>query len=874
MKSLLFVATLLFSAFGPDIWAADTESHLFPFVVPSDDISAGVTDMSFLNDRPADQLVTVKDGHFYAGGKRIRFLGMNNDYDANYPTHPQAEMLARRFAKLGMNIVRITHTDQQYAPRGLFDPAFKGEMRIDLAQMEKLDYFIAELKKRGIYVELSLHVSHLRSMGRKGIPELGDQRYGFGSGLPLWNERFIEAEKQFARDFFGHVNRYTGKPYTEEPAVAFVEIINENGILCAWPRGHIKKTWSAALVADLQAAWNAYLKQKYQKTDALRRAWVEGEKIAGGEVLRNPGFAQGAEGWALQCVAPSNGELKALSDGYEGKPCVVATCDPKSKETWHVNLHQIGLAIEKDAIYQLTFAAKADRPVTARASVTQGYQPWNNLGLTLSFDLTQQWQRFSDCFAGRDSERRGRLMINLGQMKNKLHFADFSLKKVGVAGLPQDESLEAGNVALPLTPADCLARTPQIARDFLDFLYAVDERYFTAIYRFLKEGLGCTHPIKGTQANSDYSSFFTQAKCDFLDVHGYWQHPKNAQDRKRWTITNIPMVNAFGSTLVNLASCRVKGKPFNLSEYCHPAPNTYCSEEIPTATSFAALQDWDGITLFTYALRAHLNPDMIPGSFEHLSHPTKLVTMPFGALVFRRGDVAPATAETIVGITLDDLKQATLTNVKKESVAADKGASWRDAFTHRLALALGSQKTPKFQPTDQTVAVADTGELTYDATKKDAGVLVLNAPRSKAIIGFGAGKTFDLGDVLLKPGPTMQQGFSVITASVVAGESFRSARARILLTATGYVENTQMGWNADKTSVGDQWGMGPVLCEGVPFELILKAEGVKVWALDPRGQRAGEVFPAQTAEGMVLRFGPQYKTLWYEVVIGQSSSGK
>ena len=105
----------------------------------------------------------------------------------------------------------------------------------------------------------------------------------------------------------------------------------------------------------------------------------------------------------------------------------------------------------------------------------------------------------------------------------------------------------------------------------------------------LKNDLGCKHPIKGTQANSDYSSFFTQAKCDFLDVHGYWQHPRNAQDRRNWTINNVPMVNASGSTVVGLAMCRVKGKPFNVSEYGHPAPNTYCSEEIPTVTSFAAL---------------------------------------------------------------------------------------------------------------------------------------------------------------------------------------------------------------------------------------------------------------------------------------------
>ncbi len=74
--------------------AEGAAAGLFPFVVPGDDVSAGITDMSFLNERPADRLVTVNDGHFYAGGERIRFWGINNDYEANYPTHEQPEMLA------------------------------------------------------------------------------------------------------------------------------------------------------------------------------------------------------------------------------------------------------------------------------------------------------------------------------------------------------------------------------------------------------------------------------------------------------------------------------------------------------------------------------------------------------------------------------------------------------------------------------------------------------------------------------------------------------------------------------------------------------------------------------------------------------------
>jgi len=77
-----------------------------------------------------------------------------------------------------------------------------------------------------------------------------------------------------------------------------------------------------------------------------------------------------------------------------------------------------------------------------------------------------------------------------------------------------------------------------------------------------------------------------------------------------------------------------------------------------------------------------------------------------------------------------------------------------------------------------------------------------------------------------------------------------------------------MVWNADRTSVGDQWGHGPILAEGIPATVVLKTDGTpgrQVWALNAAGKRTMEV-PAISANGsLTFTVGPQFKTLWYEI---------
>jgi hypothetical protein len=90
---------------------------------------------------------------------------------------------------------------------------------------------------------------------------------------------------------------------------------------------------------------------------------------------------------------------------------------------------------------------------------------------------------------------------------------------------------------------------------------------------------------------------------------------------------------------------------------------------------------------------------------------------------------------------------------------------------------------------------------------------------------------------------------------------------RLLLVLSGRAENIGMGFNADRSSVGNNWGSGPTYAEGIDctVRLATSAGYTRVWALDQLGQRR-EIVPSSLRNG-ILKFqvGPTWQTLWYEI---------
>ncbi len=181
--TMLSVVAVFFTVCSPaSTVAQNAQADLIPFHVPGDDASETITsfDSNVKPQAGSDGFVGITDGKFSIAGKRQRFWGVNLCFSANFPTHEQAEKIAAHFRKLGLNIVRFHHMDMQDAPGGIWQTKEDGKRELDPEQVDRLDFFLNELHKNGIYANLNLHVSRTLTEA-EGFPTLENGLWWTGS---------------------------------------------------------------------------------------------------------------------------------------------------------------------------------------------------------------------------------------------------------------------------------------------------------------------------------------------------------------------------------------------------------------------------------------------------------------------------------------------------------------------------------------------------------------------------------------------------------------------------------------------------------------------------------------------------------------------
>lgn len=255
-----------------------------PFVMDGRKPFVGALDFSHLLDAPAGKhgFLRNRDGELvFEDGTQIRFFGVNCTGEGAMPDKDAARATAERLATAGVNMVRLHNPDgRRPNGRSLVDYSGGDSQRLSEDGFDHLDYFISELKKRGIYIHIDLFVSRAFLPG-DDLDYPDDVNYGALKQLFIFNGRLKELHKKFIAGYLTHVNPYTGLAYKDDPAVAVVQVMNENSIYSI-PNspGATEDDRYATLpnyYKELDQRFNAWLIGKYSTREKLAVAWTDEE---------------------------------------------------------------------------------------------------------------------------------------------------------------------------------------------------------------------------------------------------------------------------------------------------------------------------------------------------------------------------------------------------------------------------------------------------------------------------------------------------------------------------------------------------------------------------------------------------------------------
>ena len=260
--ALLGLVSLGLSGLAPARAQEGQELGTWAFSYPDNTKPGAVLDLRSLNEKTAGESGFVHrsaDGNSFVlgSGKPIRFWACGSD--AYQGTPEDMAKQARFLAKLGVNMVRL-HT--QIAPDTDGPITHVNEKEID-----GIWRMVAALKKEGIYTTISPYWANGKKATQWGIDGYTGQTDLWG--LLFFNEKLQTGYKAWVKALYTRPNPYTGIALAQDPAVAIIQVQNEDGMFF-WTMQGLKPEQQAVLGKKF-AAW---LTTKYGTLDAAKTAWA------------------------------------------------------------------------------------------------------------------------------------------------------------------------------------------------------------------------------------------------------------------------------------------------------------------------------------------------------------------------------------------------------------------------------------------------------------------------------------------------------------------------------------------------------------------------------------------------------------------------
>jgi hypothetical protein len=821
----------------------------FNFNLPGYDSSA----QKFLPEFPANPIdeadrVTISGNKFIRNGEQIRFWGVNITSVGCFPDKAKAAGIAARMRKMGINLVRFHHAD---------NPSWSGAnsslllnnndtRAINTVTQDKLEYFIAQLKRNGIYVNMNLNVSRTFKVG-DGIPG-ADSLPEFGKGVTYFDPRMEFLQREYAQKILTHINPYTGLSMANDPTVMIVEMNNENTLYGWWKDDALRPFAQGGNLlfrhnAKLDSLWQTYLVDKYGTQSALESAWNVGLSPAGaGELMQNKGFEAGNVNtpWALEAYSGAVASISSVtSPVHSGNNACKLLVTTVTGTDWHIQFKQNGLTFKKDSTYLLSFWAKASSNFELSVSAMRDNAPYTWYAGT-NMSITTQWKEFKFTFTPSENNAGfGRISLSPLQNVGTFWFDDFSVAPPSITGVISGENLANASVKR-INYSERLLFSDARLKDMAAFYLGIQKKHFDDLSQYLANNLSVKGNITGTNALCGPADASTHEDLSFLDDHSYWDHPNfpaGAWDPNTWTIYNTPQVkDEYFSAIINAFSgLNYSNKPFTVSEYNHVAPNRFRTEMPHTIAAYGSFHGMDGLMFFEYAGGTDWESDKMDGFFGLIRDHSVMSLFPSCAYAYRFGLIAEDNNPIEVNYSTDYLYGLP----RYDSYGRWGGFTPYDKrlnLTHSIRTgsyrATQSTDFQSLTPIGSSPFTTSTNETTLNTT---SGLLKTGTARFAAISGFlNENSNAVAGDLTLKS----CDDFGSVTW-IAIGNSPLSSSKKSLLTISSKLQNTNMLWDGTNT-VHNNWGSAPTKMDALntTLKLAIQADSIRVYPLNTVGKES------------------------------------
>ena len=219
-------------------------------------VSGTALDFSYYLDAPAGKHGRLKangDSLVFEDGTKARFWGADVTGAAAMPDRETAEKAALRLSHMGVNLVRFAEFDGEITDG-------KTDGMVSKEKTDRLAYFIAKLKEKGIYTYISF-----TSPG-------GLEKSSCGLDI-YFDDELANIQGKYINAIMGFENPYTGMKLKNDPSVCFAELLDGVSVF-DYGTGMGKNAFATENGYETaRKQFNEFLNAKYGSTARLAAAW-------------------------------------------------------------------------------------------------------------------------------------------------------------------------------------------------------------------------------------------------------------------------------------------------------------------------------------------------------------------------------------------------------------------------------------------------------------------------------------------------------------------------------------------------------------------------------------------------------------------------